>query len=199
MPADARIDAYIDRKADFAKPILRHLRDRINAYCPRAEETMKWNSPAWTYGGEILCMMAAFKAHAVFNLWRGTEVTGAMAQGLDAMGQFGKLTAIDQLPDDAALKVLLERAMALVDSGAKSARVVKHPKSELAVPPEFQTAFDANPAAAKNFAGFAPGQRRDYLEWIIDAKRPETRDKRIAQAIEWIADGKTRNWKYQNC
>lgn len=199
MSRDPRVDAYIERKADFAQPILHHLRDRAIIWCPDASETLKWGSPAWIYKGEILFMMAAFRAHAVINFWRGKAVTGAAAEQFDAMGQFGKLTSIDQLPDDNALKALFERAMTLVDSGEKVKRPLKHAKPEIAVPHELQAAFDANPAAAEHFAKFAPGQRRDYLEWIVDAKRMETRDKRIAQALEWIAEGKTRNWKYQAC
>lgn len=199
MPSEPRVDAYIEKSAAFAQPILRHLRDRVNLWCPEAVEAIKWGIPAWVYRGELLCSMAAFKAHATFGFWRGKDVTGEQSAELDAMGQFGRMTSLDDVPDDARLKALLEKAMALVDGGEKAKRVLKHPKPELAVPPEFRAALDTNPGAAAHFDRFAPGQRRDYLEWITEAKRPETRDKRIAQAVEWIADGKTRHWKYQNC
>jgi len=198
MKRDSRIDDYIASRAEFARPMLVHLRARVAQYCPEAEETIKWSSPAWTYRGQLLCSMAAFKQHAAFGFWRGVEVTGGGAGERDAMGQFGRMARMADLPGDAELARLLARAAALIDSGVKAPRAVKHPKPALEIPADFRAALDADPAAAKIFEAFPPSYRRDYLEWIIEAKRAETRARRIAQAVEWIAEGKGRNWKYQN-
>lgn len=199
MKRDSRIDDYIARRAEFARPMLAHLRAKVAEYCPEAEETIKWSAPAWTYRGQLLCSMAAFKQHAAFGFWRGAEVTGGGAGERDAMGQFGRMTGMADLPGDVEIARLLAKAAALIDSGVKAPRLVKHPKPALETPADFRAALDADPAAAKVFEGFPPSYRRDYLEWITEAKRAETRARRIAQAVEWIAEGKGRNWKYQNC
>lgn len=199
MSTDPRIDAYIARQADFARPILEHLRSAVHAACPEAEETLKWSMPHFLYKGQMLAGMAAFKAHATFGFWRAKEVLGGTGAERDAMGQFGRLTSVADLPPGDVLKALIGKAMALTDSGSRPARPKAAPKPELETPPELATALAANPAARATFDGFPPGCRREYVEWVIDAKRPETRDKRIAQAVEWMAEGKRRNWKYENC
>jgi len=199
MTRDARIDAYIAQGAAFARPILQSIRATVARHCPDAQETIKWGMPAWTYRGQLLCSMAAFKAHATFGFWRGAEVTGEAGLAKDAMGQFGRMTAPDDLPDDATFGALIARAMALIDSGTTAPRALRHPRAEIAMPADFQDALDADARAAKTFAAFAPGHRREYLEWIVEAKRPETRGRRIVQAIEWLAEGRRRNWKYEQC
>lgn len=198
MSSDERIDAYIARQADFARPILEHLRASVHAACPGCEETLKWSAPAFLYKGEQLAMMAAFKAHATFGFWKGSLVTGDTDKQRSAMGQFGRLTSIDDLPDEETLRDLIRKAMDLTDKGVKPART-KHPKPDIPMPDDLRAALDAEPKAAASFDGFPPGARRDYLEWITEAKRPETREKRIAQAVEWMAQGKKRNWKYETC
>ena len=197
MPHDQRVDDYIAGKADFAKPILEELRRRVHAACPEAEETLKWGAPTFMYNGSILGNMAAFKAHAVFGFWQGKEVTGGSGEG--AMGSFGRLTSIGDLPPEAEFGNLVAKAKALIDSGGKRPRPVKHPKAEIPVPDDLRQALDANPAAAATFEGFSPACRREYLEWITEAKRPETRAKRLAEATQWMSEGKKRNWRYQNC
>jgi hypothetical protein len=199
MPStDPRVDSYIEKKAAFARPILKHLRAAVHRACPEAEETLRWSMPSFSYKGRILCQMAAFKAHAAFGFWRSREITGD-GQAQDGMGEFGKLTSIADLPDDAALDAMIRKAAASIDSGTKAPRPANHPKPELAMPDEFGAALAANGAAQAAYDGFPPSARRDYLEWIIEAKRPETRASRIAQAVEWIAEGKRRNWKYEKC
>jgi len=199
MPRDDRVDAYIARQAQFARPILTALRATVERHCPDAQEAIKWSSPAWIYDGQLLCSMAAFKAHATFGFWRGVEVMGEVGRAKEAMGQFGRMTSVDDLPDDAIFGELIARAVALIGSGTSTPRVLKHPKPELVVPAALQVALDGNAAAAATFAGFSPSNRREYVEWVADAKRSETRDRRIAQTIEWLADGKRRNWKYEQC
>lgn len=198
MARDDRIDAYIGRQRDFARPILTHLREALHAACPDCEESIKWSSPAFIYKGEQLAMMAAFKEHATFGFWKGSLVTGENDKQMSAMGQFGRLTSLADLPDDETLRALILKAMDLTDRGVRPARQ-KHPKAAIAMPEDFRAALDGSPSAAGTFDGFPPSARRDYLEWITEAKREETRVKRIAQAVEWLAEGKKRNWKYETC
>ena len=195
---DPRIDAYIARQAEFARPILDHLRAAVHAVCTEAEEALKWGMPAFMYKGEILASMAAFKAHATFGFWRGNQVMGDAAQKLDAMGQFGRLRSIADLPEPDRLKELIEKAMSLTDTGVKPVRN-KAAKSDFSVPEDLETALRGNSGASAGFAAFPPSCRREYVDWVSEAKRPETRAKRIKQAVEWIAEGKRRNWKYEKC
>ena len=199
MKQDPRVDAYIEKRADFAKPILRHLREQVHAACPECEETLKWSMPTFMYYGEILASMAAFKAHATFGFWRGREVMGDSGAEREAMGSFGRLASLSDLPDDRTLASLINKAMALVDSGEKRARPLKHPKPPVEAPDDLMAALDKNPAARATFDGFPASCRRDYVDWVTEAKRPETRAKRLAQAVEWMAEGKRRNWKYETC
>ncbi|MBA3677395.1 MAG: YdeI/OmpD-associated family protein [Sphingosinicella sp.] len=200
MKHDPRIDAYIERKADFAKPILKHLRQAVHAACPAAEETIKWGAPAFIYKGEILAIMAGFKQHVAFNLWRGTQVTGETGKEKTGMGQFGRLTSLQDLPDRPSFEAIIHKAMALADSGVKAPSTKKgEPKSPTETPDDLQQALAANQKAAVIFEGFSPSARREYVEWVADAKQAATRERRIAQAVEWIAEGKKRNWKYEQC
>jgi len=198
MKTDPRIDSYIAGKAAFAQPILRHLREIVHEACPDCEETLKWSSPAFLYKGKILASFAAFKAHAAFGFWSGSQVVDTDGKGASAMGQFGRLTSLADLPDRRTLIDLTKKAMTLVDEGVKPVRN-KHEKPPFTVPQDMQAAIDASPAAKAVFDAFSPSARRDYVEWITEAKRDETRTKRLAQAIEWIAEGKKRHWKYENC
>jgi uncharacterized protein YdeI (YjbR/CyaY-like superfamily) len=198
MSADPRIDSYIARQAGFARPILEHLRSAVHAACPEAEETLKWGMPHFLYKGRMLAGMAAFKAHATFGFWRAKEVLGETGAEREAMGQFGRLTSVADLPPEDVLRGLIRKAMALTDAGIPPA-AKGAPKPELQTPPELDSALSANPAARAVFDGFPPSCRREYVEWVAEAKRTETRDKRIAQAVLWIAEGKRRNWKYEKC
>jgi uncharacterized protein YdeI (YjbR/CyaY-like superfamily) len=199
MSRDPRVDAYIARQADFARPILEHLRETVHAACPEAEETIKWSMPNFVYGGKILANMAAFKAHAAFGFWRSRDVLGETGAERESMGQFGRLTSVDDLPPRDRLEALVRKAMAAIDSGPAPARPKKPPKPELPAPEDLSAALAAAPKAAATFDAFPPSCRRDYVEWVTEAKRPETRAKRVAQTVEWLAEGKRRNWKYENC
>ena len=197
MSRDPRIDAYIARQAEFARPILEHLRAAVHAAYPDVEEAVKWGMPAFLHQGKLLCTMAAFKAHATFGFWKGALV--AATEGLEkkAMGQFGRLTSLADLPDETTIKTLVGKAVALAEQGAKVVRPKKHPKLDLTMPDDLQAALATKAGAAAHFAAFSPSAQREYLEWIVEAKRPETRAKRVAEAAEWIAEGKKRNWKYE--
>jgi uncharacterized protein YdeI (YjbR/CyaY-like superfamily) len=198
MKTDQRIDAYIESRAPFAQPILRHLRDIVHAACPDCEETLKWSSPSFMYKGKILAGFAAFKAHAVFGFWSGSQVLEADPGQASAMGQFGRLTSLDELPPRATLVALTKQAMKLIDDGVKPVRN-KTVKAPFIVPQDLRAAIDAVPAAKATWDGFPPSCQREYAEWVTEAKRDETRAKRLAQTIEWLAEGKRRNWRYENC
>ena len=193
---DPRVDAYIAKSADFAKPILTHIREIVHAACPDVEETMKWSMPFFDYHGP-LCNMAAFKAHVGFGFWKGALVLGrGTADDERAMGQFGRITSVKDLPPKKELTALIKKAAKLNEEGVKVEKK-KAPRAELPVPPELAAALAKNKKARANFEAFPPSHRRDYNEWIGEAKREETRAARVKQAIEWIAEGKSRNWKYE--
>ena len=195
---DERIGAYIARAQPFARDILAHVRGRVHAALPEVEETLKWSAPAFTVGGKILLMMAAFKHHAALNFWRGQELRGDAANA-DAMGQFGKLKSVADLPPDAELDRLILEAAELARS-APAPRKVKHePKPPPELHADFAAALDRAPNAKAALDSFPPSAQRDYFEWISEAKQDSTRAKRIATAIEWLGEGKRRHWKYQNC
>jgi uncharacterized protein YdeI (YjbR/CyaY-like superfamily) len=159
---------------------------------------LKWSAPAFTLDGKILLMMAAFKAHAALNFWRGQEI-GDGSPKAGAMGQFGKLAGITDLPADAELDALIREAAALART-APAPRKVKHePRPASAMHPEFAAALAKAPKARAALDGFPPSARRDYLDWVAEAKQESTRAKRIATAVEWLSEGKRRHWKYQNC
>ncbi|SDQ62134.1 Uncharacterized conserved protein YdeI, YjbR/CyaY-like superfamily, DUF1801 family [Pseudoxanthomonas sp. CF385] len=198
MPTtDPRIDAYIAKAADFAQPILMHARAVVHDACPQVEETVKWGMPTFQYGGRILCGMAAFKQHASFGFWQHEQVmeTGERT----GMGSFGKMTTVRDFPARRTLVSLIRKAMALIDAGAKpdAARASRTTKPALRVPADLRDALAGNAAAKTTFDGFSPSARREYIEWITEAKRADTRTRRLEQAVAWLAEGKTRNWKYE--
>lgn len=200
MTRDPRVDAYIAKAAPFAQPILTHLRELIHRTLPGAEESIKWSMPAFVLDGGPLANMAAFKAHASFGFWRHAEVMGTPERE-GAMGSLGRLTSVDDLPSDDELAALIAEAARLIRDKVSDPRraVAKPKKPEAEVPSALAVALSANAAAQQVWGAFPPSHRREYCEWVAEAKREETRDKRVAQAIEWIAEGKDRNWKYKNC
>lgn len=196
---DPRIDAYIAKSAEFARPILDHLRTRVHAACPEVEEGIKWGMPFFSYKAAPMCMMAAFKQHCSFGFWLSKEVAGT-SDG-DGMGQFGKLATLKNLPSDRQLAAHLKKAMALNEAGVKKARP-KAAAKPAPTPPDDLAALLArrqHAAARKVWAGFPAGAQREYVEWIAEAKAEATRQKRLATTLEWLAEGKRRNWKYEKC
>ncbi len=211
------VDAYIAKSAPFAQPILIHLRDLVHKACPDVEETLKWSFPHFMHHG-ILCSMAAFKAHAAFGFWHAamqdatdgkdkptgdkTKKAAKDSTKETAMGQFGRLTGLADLPSDKTLTQLVRKAAALNESGEKPARprppAAKTPKV-LEVPADFAAALKKNRGAHAAFEAGSYTFRKEYVEWVTEAKRAETREKRIATSVEWLAEGKARHWKYANC
>lgn len=194
---DPRVDAYIAKSAEFARPILGEIRARVHAACPKVEETIKWGMPSFGHAGGILCQMAAFKQHASFGYWKHALVTGEAER--DGMGSYGKLASVRDLPSKTKMQADLKKAMRLNEDGVKPERRKGEPKPMPAAPADLVSALSKNKAAKATFEAFPPGCKREYIEWIVEAKREETRAKRLAQAVEWMAEGKRRNWKYANC
>lgn len=199
MPTDPRIDAYIERAAPFARPILAHARALVHEACPQVEETIKWGMPTFVHAGGILCGMAAFKQHASFGFWKHALVVGEGEQR-DGMGSYGKMTSVKDFPPKRSVLAHIRKAMKLNEEGVKSPAARKAaPKPAPDTPADLADALKKSKAAKATFDAFPPGCKREYIEWIVEAKREETRAKRLAQTIEWLAEGKRRNWKYESC
>ena len=196
---DPRVDAYIAAAAEFARPILTEIRSAVHAACPDVEETLKWSMPTFMHHG-ILCGMAAFKRHATLGFWKGKLIldrNGARAD--EAMGQFGRLATVRDLPPRRILAGYIRKAVALNEEGIKVARPKRAPKPPPKAPADLSAALSRNRKAAAHWQDFTPGKKREYVEWITEARTAPTRKKRVGTAVGWIAEGKTRNWKYQNC
>ena len=198
MPTgDPRIDAYIGKAQPFAQPILKHLRQQVHAACPDVVETLKWSHPSFDYKG-ILCGMAAFKQHVAFGFWKHDLVVGADTRSKEAMGSFGRITRLEDLPPAARLAGWIRKAMELNDAGVKVVRNKTRRKKPIAMHPEFKKALARNAKARAAFDAFSPSHQREYMEWIGDAKQDATRERRIATALQCLAQGRSRNWKYEN-
>jgi hypothetical protein len=189
---DPRVDAYIAKSAPFAKPILKHLRRLVHRGCPPVVEGIKWGMPHFDYQG-IFCGMAAFKAHCTFGFWNRAM---NLERNAEAMGQFGCIRSLSDLPADSVVVGYVRQAKRLADEGIRLGPVRK-PKKPLPVPAVLAAALRRKAGAAARFAALSPSQRRDYSEWILEAKTDATRDKRLAIAVGWIGEGKSRNWKYE--
>lgn len=196
---NSAVDAYIAKSADFARPILKRLRALMHRACPKVEETMKWGVPHFEYKG-VIAGMAAFKRHAAFGFWKRRlmqDPAGFFSKGESGMGG-RKIRSLDELPSDTVLLGYIREAVALNEQGARVPRSTRR-KPPVKAPPYLTAALKKNAKARKTFEGFSPSQQREYVEWLTDAKQEVTRERRLVTAIEWMAQGKTRNWKYQNC
>ena len=196
---DPRVDAYLAKAAPFAQPILKHIRKIVHKGCPQVEETMKWSMPHFDYKG-MMCGMAAHKQHCSFGFWREAELALEKSRNdADGMGHFGRITSLSDLPDDETLLGYVRKAVELKDAGVKkpSRPPAKKERTELELPDYFAAALRNNKKAQQTFDNFSYSHRKEYIEWITAAKRDETRENRLATALEWLAEGKPRNWKYQ--
>ena len=196
---DERIDAYIEKSADFAKPILTHLRGLVHAACPEIEETWKWSFPHFDYKGTV-CSMAAFRQHCAFGFWKASLMKDAhklLVNGSEAMGQMGQIKSLADLPPDAVLISYIKEAVELNEKGVKlPSRANTGAKKELEVPEFFIAALETNSKASETFENFSYSNKKEYVEWLAEAKTEETRQKRLATAVEWLNEGKSRHWKY---
>ena len=203
MAKHSSVDAYIAKAKPFAQPILHHLRETVHRVVPEIEEQIKWSRPFFVYRGVFLGNLSAFKEHCSFGLWGSAMAETLRAGGVDSsegMGTFGKLASLADLPPTPVLEGYLRRAAELIAEGTRTKsiqRVAKPSRLELAVPPALELALQGNREAAAKFAAMSPSCRREYIQWIAEAKREETRARRVATALGWIAEGKGRNWQYE--
>ena len=198
MPkSDPRVDAYIKKAKPFAQPILNHLRELVHRAVPEVEETMKWSSPHFDYKG-MFCGIAAFKEHVGFGFWKAALLEKHLPGpgGLSSAGQFGKIASLADLPTDKELTRILKIAKKLNDDEVKAPPMRKGPRPALKAPADLLAALAKNKQARATFDGFPPGQRREYIAWVTEAKQAATRETRIKTAVAWMAEGKVRNWKY---
>ncbi|AZB19157.1 hypothetical protein EG352_15935 [Chryseobacterium indologenes] len=196
----SKIDAYIEKSQDFAKPVLQYIRKTVHEFCPDVEETMKWSFPHFIYKGKNLCAMASFKQHCTFGFWLEKEMKTMqeITQNIEKNSMFslGKITRTEDLPSKPQLKKAIKEAMELTDMGITMKKAAPS-KTEIEIPDYFQTALDAHEKALDAFKNGSPSFRKEYITWITEAKTEATRNKRMEQALEWIAEGKGRNWKYE--
>lgn len=200
MPrTDPRVDAYIERARPFARPILLRLRALVHKACPQCEETVRWGFPHFDRDGPV-CSMAAFKAHCAFGFWKADllkDVDGSLERGdRTAMGQLGRIASLGDLPPARALDALIKQAANLNEAGIKVACKPTPPR-RVPVPKAFMTALRAVPTALATFEALPPSHRREYIEWIVEAKQESTKARRITTAVQWLSEGKRRNWKYE--
>ena len=199
---DKRIDAYIEKSAEFARPILIHLRKLVHRVCPDVEETIRWGFPHFDYKKSMMCSMAAFKNHAVMSFWKAALFKNPKklidtAKSEVAMGHLGKITSLKDLPADKVIEGYIKEAMKLNEAGVKLSPEIKSSlKKPVKTPGYFLTAIKKNKKAFNTYAGFSNSCKREYVEWITTAKTTQTREKRMVRVIEWISEGKIRNWKY---
>ena len=194
-----KIDRYIAGAEDFAQPILKHLRELVHEACPEVEEGWKWAFPHFMYSGEILCSIAGFKNHCVLTLWKGSlinDTEGVLNKGEAAMGQFGRITSLQDLPSDEILIKYFKEAALLNEKGIKFSKAKPKQKDPLTVPADLQQELGKNDKANATFEGFSYSNKKEYIDWIIGAKTAATRKKRLKTAIEWMEEGKIKNWKY---
>jgi uncharacterized protein YdeI (YjbR/CyaY-like superfamily) len=197
---DSRVDAYIEKSAEFAKPILTHLRNLVHQASPELKESMKWSSPFFDHEGPV-CQIAAFKQHCAFGFWKEKLMDDPhqiLNQQPDTAGSIGKITSLADLPADEILIQYVQQAIVLNLSGTKAPGKPKAKLSTaLEVPADFSDLLRQHPLAAQHFEQFSPSQKKEYLSWFDEAKTEGTRAKRITTALEWISEGKIRNWKYK--
>lgn len=201
MPTtDPFVDEYIDKAQDFAKPILKHVRALVHEACPDVVEKKKWSFPNFEYKG-LMCSIASFKEHCSFGFWKQSLLeTSSFPAEKTAMGSFGKIRSLADLPGDKTMKKLIRDAMKLNDGGIKVAKPkASGEKKELVVPEILIAALETNALASEIFNNFPYSCKKEYIQWITEAKTEATRDKRLATTLEWLAEGKRRNWKYENC
>jgi len=192
---DPRVDAYIAKARPFAKPMLTAIRKAVHAGCPGVTETIKWSVPAFDYKGPM-CGIAAFKAHCLWGFWKAALMTSVPGDtATREMGGFGRFESLEQLPSHRAMVRMVKEAAALNDKGVKVPRAIKA-RAPLQAPADMLAAIRKNRKALQIYDGFSPSAKRDYIEWITGAKTDDTRARRLATAVQWMAEGKSRNWKY---
>jgi len=194
------IDSYINKSAEFSRPVLNHLRELVHKACPEVEEKMKWSFPHFDYKGEMMCSMAAFKQHCAFGFWKASLMKNSQKMfekyGKTAMGHLGQIKNLEDLPPDKVLIAGIKEAMKLNEEGVKISKSKPVSKGDIKTPDFLMTALKKNKKALETYQNLSASHIREYVEWITEAKTEATRDKRIETALEWLSEGKSRNWKY---
>jgi uncharacterized protein YdeI (YjbR/CyaY-like superfamily) len=200
MPSvDPRVDAYIEKSADFAKPILTHIRKLVHKACPGIQETMKWSMPHFDHKGTV-CHMASFKQHCAFGFWKQSLMEqDAFPAEKTAMGSFGRVTSLSDLPADKVIISLIQQAVELNEKGIKVKKKPAARNKDVTVPADLEKALSKNKPAKATFDKFSPSHKREYVQWIEEAKTEATRNKRLGTTVEWLSEGKSKNWKYEKC
>lgn len=201
---DKRVELYIGKAQPFAQPILIHILELVHRACPAVEETFKWSFPCFMYNGSILCSMASFKQHCAFGFWLESKMKDphkvlSRGKGRTSMGHLGRLTTVKDLPADKILIAYIKEAMSLIDKGVKLTKAKPTSKAELKIPTYFTAALKKNKKALITFQNFSPSNKKEYVLWVTEAKTEETRKKRLETSVQWMAEGKIRNWKYMKC
>lgn len=194
---DKRVDAFIAKSREFARPILRHVRESVHAATKELDEDIKWGMPFFTYQGRLVAYMAAFTKHAAFGFYGGEAVLGKDVEVRDAMGSFGRITSLAEAPSKAAIAKYVKRAVARAKLRVAGGTPARKPKPAAKVPADLAKALKADATMRTHWQAFTPGKRRDYIEWITGAKQPATRARRLATTIEWVREGKSQNWRYE--
>lgn len=201
MKKNPETDRYIEKSAEFARPVLATLRDYVHAACPEVTEEIKWGMPVFVYKKKILCNMAAFKAHCAFGFWLAPVMEdphGLISMNANrSMGDLGRMSSEKDIPPYHVLESYIQQAAFLVDQGVTLPKKAAVPRREIEIPDYFAAVLNAEPETRTNFMGMSPSHRREYLEWITEAKQESTRVKRMAQAMEWLREGKSRHWKHK--
>ncbi len=193
----SEVDAYIKKSPEFARPILVKLRALFHRADSRIQETMKWGVPHFEYKG-IVGSFAAFKQHVGFGFWKSKllkDPANLFGGDPKASMSSSKLTSIKHLPADKVILSYIQRAVELNEEEVIVPKEVNR-RPKLTAPDFFVAALKKNKKAQTNFQAFSETNRRDYIEWLIDAKQKETQKRRLATALNWLAEGKPRNWKY---
>jgi uncharacterized protein YdeI (YjbR/CyaY-like superfamily) len=197
-----KIDAYINKSAAFARPILIHLRKVVHKACPGVQEKIKWGMPHFDYKDNMLCSMASFKQHCAFSFWKASlmkDKTLMMnAKSETSMGHLGRITSLKDLPSEKKLISYIKEAMKLNDDGVKLEKKLRSVKTKLNIPRELTSALKSNKKAETTFNDFSYSNKKEYIEWINGAKTEDTRNKRLETAVEWLEEGKVRHWKYKS-
>ncbi len=194
------IDQYIGKSQEFAKPVLLHFRELVHKVCPDVEEKIKWSFPHFDYKGQMLCSMAAFKNHCAIGFWKASLIDEKLvekAKTEEAMGHLGKVTALKDLPSDKILTAYIKAGMKLNEAGISVKKPAAAVKKEIVIHPALSTAIKKNKKAGVTWQKFSDAHKREYTEWINEAKTDVTRNRRIDTTIEWLSEGKSRNWKYK--
>jgi uncharacterized protein YdeI (YjbR/CyaY-like superfamily) len=199
---NTRIDAYINKSADFAKPVLIHLRKVVHKACPGVQEKIKWGMPHFDYKDNMLCSMASFKQHCAFSFWKASlmkDKTLMMnAKSETSMGHLGRITSLKDLPSEKKLISYIKEAMRLNDDGVKLDKRPLAAKTQLNIPKALTSALQSNKKAQRTFNDFSYSNKKEYIDWINGAKTEDTRNKRLETAVEWLEEGKVRHWKYKS-